>query len=51
MSCVSIFLTVFRSSSISADDVVGFLLVTAKEVVVVVVPILLAIGLVAVHLL
>ena len=40
----------FISSSVSEDDVVGFLLVTVREVVVVV-PILLAIGLVAVYLL
>jgi hypothetical protein len=47
-SCVSIFSTVFISSSVSADDVAGLLLVTAREVVVVVVvPILLAVGLVA----
>ena len=52
VSCASIFSTVFISSSVSEDDVVGFLLVTAREVVaVVVVPILLAIRLVAACLL
>jgi len=51
VSCVSIFLTVFKSSSVSAGNAAGFLLVTAREVVVVVVvPILLAIGLVVAHL-
>jgi hypothetical protein len=48
VSCVLIFSTVFISSSVSADDVVGFLLAAVREVVAVVVPILLlAIGLVA----
>ena len=52
MSCASIFSTVFKSSSVSVEDMVGFLLVTAGEVaVVVLLPILLAIGLVAAHLL
>ena len=48
-SWVSIFSTVFKSSSVSADNAAGFLLVTAR-VVVVVVPILFAIGLVAARL-
>ena len=51
MSCTSIFSTVFKSSSISVEDMVGFLLVTVGEVaVVLLLSILLPIGLVVEHL-
>ena len=50
-SCVSIFSIVFKSPSVSAGNAAGFLLVAVgKMVVVAVLPILLAIGLVAARL-